>query len=98
MSDQSDTFGVDSVLIHVALHGFPGMTVKDDDPLYQMLRTGLRESEILPSSHPWLIKCRFALKAELSLYCELLYMQTAFFLKGHFSSYGLAIVEPLLSQ
>ena len=56
MSDQSDTFRVGSVLIHIALHRFPGMTVKDDDPLYQMLRTGLRESGILPSSHPWLIK------------------------------------------
>ena len=43
MSDQSDTFGVGSVLIHVALHGFPGMTVKDDDPLYQMMRTGLKK-------------------------------------------------------
>ena len=52
MSDQSDTFGVGSVLICVALYGFPGMTVEDDDPLYQKLRTGLRESGILPSSHP----------------------------------------------
>ena len=41
MSNQSDTFGVGSILTHVALHGFPGMTVEDDDPLYQRLRTGL---------------------------------------------------------
>ena len=34
MSDQSDTFGGGSILIHVALHGFPAMTVEDDDPLY----------------------------------------------------------------
>ena len=67
MSDQSDTFGVGSVLILVALHGFPGMTVKDDDPLYQMLRTGLRESGILPSSHPWLINHWSRLTKRLSV-------------------------------
>ena len=40
------------------------MTVNDDDPLYQMLPTGLRKSGILPSSHPWLIKCHFTPEAD----------------------------------
>ena len=72
MSDQSDTFVVGSVLIHVALHGFPGMTVEDDDPLHQMLWTALRTGEGVSFKEIWHSKSKFEILDLLhspSLFC-----------------------------